>query len=74
MAQVSEDVTLTLPRSAVPGVVALSARLTDRMHDLLERGTDGSLTPAEREQLETLVEMSQFGQIVTMALQARAQP
>lgn len=74
MTQLSDDVTLTLPRSAVPDVVTLSARLLDRMHELLERGTDDHLSPVEREELDTLVQMAQFGQIVSMALQARTRP
>ena len=65
-----EVVTLTFPRSAIGDVVALSASLTDRMHELLERNTDGGLSAVEREELKTLVQVAQFGQIVSMALQA----
>lgn len=39
------------------------------MHDLLERNADGALSPLEREQLETLVEMAQFGQLISSALE-----
>jgi hypothetical protein len=38
------------------------------MHRLLERNTEGALSPVEREELEKLVEMAQFGQLVSMAL------
>jgi hypothetical protein len=74
MIQPAESVTVTLPRSVVGDVLALSDTLTDRMHELLERNTDGQLTPVERAELETLVKVSQFGQILSMALKAAAQP
>jgi len=70
MSSTAESVTLTVPRSAVSDVLSLSAALLDRMHDLLERNTEGTLSPDEREALETLVQMAQFGQIVSMALGA----
>ena len=64
----NDPVTVTLPRSTVGGILALSAELTDRMHALLERNTDGALGPVERAELETLVQMAHFGQIVSMAV------
>lgn len=70
----AEPVTFTLPRSAIPDVVSLSANLLQRMHALLERNTDGELSPVEREELDTLVQMAQFGQIVSMALQLPDKP
>jgi hypothetical protein len=70
----NESVTLTLPRSAVDDVLSLSAKLTDRMHELLERNTDNALSPVEQEQLETLVHMAQFGQIFSMAVGAQLKP
>ncbi len=74
MSQAAESVTVTLPRAAVGDVLALSDALTDRMHELLERNTDGNLTAVERAELETLVKVSQFGQILSMALKAAVQP
>ncbi len=68
----SDDITLTLPRSVVPDVVSLADSLTDRMHALLERNTDGALSSVERAELETLVQMAQFGQILSMALRRSA--
>ena len=47
-----------------------SDTLRDRMHELLERNTNGSLSPTERFELETLTQMAQFSQILAMALQA----
>jgi hypothetical protein len=67
------DVVLTFPRSALPDVLALSDELTDRMHELLERNTDGSLSPIERAQLETLVHMAQFGQMIATAMRSGQQ-
>ncbi len=69
-----DDITLTLPRSVIPDVVSLSDSLTDRMHALLERNTDGALSSDERAELETLVQMAQFGQILSMALRAAGRP
>lgn len=68
MGQAGDALTLTVPRSAVGGVVELSAALLDRMHELLERNTDGALSAVEQQQLETLVLMAQFGQLVSTAL------
>jgi hypothetical protein len=67
-----ETVVLTLPRVIVPELPALSRGLSERMHGLLERNTEGTLTATEREELETLVEMAQFAQILAMAAQKTA--
>jgi hypothetical protein len=74
MTVLGESVTVTLPRSAVGGVLSLSSALVDRMHELLERNTDGTLSTLEHQELEALVEMAQFGQIFSMALQAQPNP
>ena len=74
MHDAGDAVTLTLPRSAIADVVSLSDTLLDRMHELLERNTDGRLSPVEREEVETLVVMAQFGQLVSMALRRPGQP
>jgi hypothetical protein len=58
-----ETMVLTLPRAVVPELPALSRGLSERMHGLLERNTEGMLSATEREELETLVEMAQFAQI-----------
>ena len=70
MISADDSVTLTLPRSVVSDVVSFSADLLDRMHELLEHNTEGTLNALEREELQTLVRMAQFGQIVSMALQS----
>ena len=74
MATTGDSVTLTLPRSAVGDVVSLAATLNDRMHELLERNTDGALSATERAELETLVQMAQFAQVISTALQLQSKP
>lgn len=58
----------------MPDVLTLLAGLLDRMHELLERNSDNALSAVEQEELKTLVQMAQFGQIVSMALQSPAHP
>jgi hypothetical protein len=69
MSTSAEAIILTIPRAFLPELPALSKGLTDRMHALLERNTDGALTAIEREELETLVQMAQFAQVLAMAAQ-----
>jgi len=61
--------TFTLPRSVVGELPTLSRELTDRMHELLERNTQGDLPQPERRELETLVQMAQFAQLLALAVQ-----
>jgi hypothetical protein len=72
MSAAAETLVLTIPRAIVSELPALSQGLSDRMHALLERNTEGALSAPEREELETLVEMAQFAQILVMAAQAAA--
>ena len=65
-------VTLTLPRAVVDGVTTLPPAVLDRLHHLLERNCDDSLSAVELAELETLVKMSHFSQIVSLALQTPA--
>jgi len=62
-------ITFTLPRSIVPELPAFANVLNDRMHDLLERNTEGALSENEHAELEGLVQMAQFAQILAMATQ-----
>lgn len=64
----AETITVTLPRSVFRELPLMTADLLDRMHELLERNTDGSLSAMERSELETLVHMAQFAQILEMAV------
>jgi hypothetical protein len=63
-----------LPRSAVTDVLALSAELTDQMHALLGRNTDGGLNATEKSELEALVRVAQVGQILSMSIQRQVRP
>jgi hypothetical protein len=63
----SDAVTLTLPRSMLPELPALAKSLNDRMHELLERNTEGTLVETERSELETLVQVAQVVQILALA-------
>lgn len=67
----SDVVTFTLPRSLVPELPAFASVLNDRMHDLLERNTEGALAESEHAELESLVQMAQYAQILAMATQQR---
>jgi hypothetical protein len=74
MTQAADPVTFSVPRTVLSEIVELSADLTDRMHELLERNTDEQLAPTEKAELETLVRMAEFGQIITMALKSQSRP
>jgi hypothetical protein len=72
MIQATDPITFTVPRSVATDIAALSSDFTDRMHELLERNAEGQLMPSEKAELETLVRIAQFGQIVSLALQAQS--
>ena len=74
MPQLADPVTFSIPRTVLSDIVRLTDELTDRMHSLLERNTDGQLAPSEKAELETLVRMAEFGQIVSLALRAPGTP
>lgn len=67
MVMPSDTVTLRLPRALIPELPALAADLRARMHELLERNTEGLLTDVERAELETLVKMAEFAQLLALA-------
>jgi hypothetical protein len=70
MSTLTDSIMIHVPKSLVDQMPSLSDDLVERMHELLERNTEGDITLPERAQLETLVQMAQFSQIFTMALQA----
>ena len=74
MVQAVDPVTISVPRKVLSEIVQLSAEFTDRMHELLERNTNGTLAASEKAELETLVRVAEFGQIVSMALQPAKAP
>ena len=71
MGSSADVVTITLPRSIVPELPTFASALNDRMHGLLERNTEGTLSESERVELESLIQMAQFAQIFTMVTQQR---
>jgi hypothetical protein len=68
----SDAITLTFPRSILPELPTLAQGLNERMHELLERNTEGALTETERAELETLAQMAQFAQILAVAAHGAA--
>jgi hypothetical protein len=74
MLQALDPITISVPRGLLTDIVQLSAELTDHMHDLLERNTDGQLGETEKAELEALVRLAEFGQIVSMALGPQKTP
>ncbi len=66
----SDSIVLRLPRSAIGVLPSLSTDLLGRMHSLLERNTDGDLNEMERSELDTLVQMAQFAQLLAIASEA----
>jgi hypothetical protein len=74
MVQVADPITFSVPRAVLTDISHVSAELTERMHELLERNTEGQLNPNEIAELQTLVRMAEFGQIVSMALSSTGSP
>ena len=74
MTQAADPINFSVPRAVLSDISQLSAELIERMHELLERNTEGKLNPTEAAELQTLVHMAQFGQIVSVALQRPSNP
>ena len=72
MAAPSDVVTITLPRSIMPELPSFAEAFNERMHELLECNTEGTLSASERAELESLVRMAQFAQILVTAFQQPA--
>lgn len=72
MVQMADPVTLSLPRQVLTDLATLTDEMTDRMHALLERNTDGQLDEVELRELEFLTSVAQFGQIIALALKDQA--
>jgi len=67
MSDTRESITLTIPQSVAAELSKRAAGWNDRMHELLERNTDGALNAPEHRELEALVLLDQFAQILAMA-------
>jgi hypothetical protein len=74
MIQKSTPITLTIPEHIARELPQVSAEINDRMHELLERNTDGTLSALERRELETLVRMAHFGQILSLLASRSSTP
>ena len=72
MIQAADPINFSVPRALASEIVELSADLTDRMHELLEKNTDGLLTAGERAELQKLVSITEMGQIVAAAMQLKS--
>ncbi len=68
MTEIADPITVSVSRGLFSDIVQLSAEFTQRIHELLERNTDGHLTSIEKSELEALVRVAEFGQIVAMAM------
>jgi hypothetical protein len=66
MSEPAQPITLTIPPHVAAELPRLSAELNERMHELLERNTDGALSTIERRELDSLVRMAGFGQILEL--------
>jgi hypothetical protein len=69
-----DNVTVTIPRPLLAGLARVTASLTERMHELLEKNTENIISEAEKKELESLVRLSQLDQIVTLALHSSKNP
>ena len=74
MTQAADPILISVPRAVLSDLAELPAQLNDRMHDLLERNTDGALAPHEQAELTTLVRVAELGQIAAMALHPQGKP
>jgi hypothetical protein len=66
--------TVPIPRSVLAGLAGVSASFTGRMHELLEKNTEGTIGADEKRELEVLVRVAQLDQVVTLALQLPNRP
>ena len=65
-------VTIKVPRAFIDGLAEESASSTERMHALLERNTEGTITQAEHWELKFLVRLAKIGQILNLGLELQS--
>ena len=70
MLQTADPITISLPRDLLADIAHLSDDLIDRMHELLEKNTDGKLAHVEKRELGALVRLAELAQIASTALLA----
>ena len=69
MTQAADPIVISVPRAVLSDMSHMPPDLIDRMHELLERNTDGELSPTEAADLKALVRMAQLSEIASLALQ-----
>ncbi len=74
MTAIADPITVCFSRGLATDLAQLSAEFSDRMHELLERNTDGKLTSVEAVELCGLVRIAEFGGIVNAAMQQPVRP
>jgi hypothetical protein len=74
MVKALDPVTFSVPRGLLSDIAQLANDLKNRMHELPERNADGKLGATEKSELESLVRMAGFRQIVTAALSSPKTP
>jgi hypothetical protein len=70
MTQPTDMVTFAIPRASIADIPGLWNELTEPLHKLLERNTEGTLNATEDAALRTLIQMAQLSQIISIALQS----
>ncbi|HEY4330759.1 MAG TPA: hypothetical protein VGN88_13545 [Phycisphaerae bacterium] len=68
---IPDSITFTVPLPLLRDIAELSSELTIGMHQLLEKQTAGLLSNLEQAQLDALVRIAEFGQIVNLALEPK---
>lgn len=69
MSQTADPIIISVPRAVLSDMSHMPSDLLDRMHELLERNTDGTLNPTESAELKAIVRMAQLSEIASLALQ-----
>jgi len=66
--------TITVPRPVLEGLSGISATFADRMHELLDKNSEGTISMEEKRILEMLVKVAKLDQVVTLALEISSRP
>ena len=70
----ADNDTVAIPRPILAGLSGVSASFTERMHELLEKNSEGTIGVSEKRELEVLVRVAKIDQVVTLALQLPSGP
>ena len=69
----TDRVSIRLPRQTAIHLTKPPAPFEDRLHDLLDLNGDGLLTPAEKAEVELLIDIAQISQLIGLGLAAAKQ-